>query len=343
MTAPLRVGLIGYGYAGQTFHAPLLGSTDGMVLNRICSSKPELVQRDWPGCMVDAYPMQTLQHPEVDLVVIATPNDSHAPLAAAALRAGKHVVVDKPFTLTVTEAEALLALAEQQQRVLSVFHNRRWDADFLTLQQLLADGVLGQVCHVESRFDRFRPQVRERWRERAELGGGLWYDLGPHLLDQAVCLFGLPQRLQAQLHTVRPGGSRDDWAHVLLDYGSLQVELRASMLVGGGLPRFAVHGTQGSWIKHGLDVQEQQLQQGIRPGHADWGLDPVPGLLLPERDHAQPASPRGNYPAYYAGIRDCITQGQPNPVSATSALHVMRLLERAQQSAAEGRSLPVSA
>lgn len=341
MSPVLRVGLIGYGYAGQTFHAPLLACIPGVVLSRICTSKPELVQRDWPGCAVDATPDQTLSHPDVDLIVIATPNDTHAPLAAAALRAGKHVVVDKPFTLTVAEAEALVALANQQQRVLSVFHNRRWDADFLTLQQLLAAGVLGEVCHLESRFDRFRPQVRERWRERAEQGGGLWYDLGPHLLDQAVCLFGMPKRLQAQLHTVRPGGSRDDWAHVLLDYGNRHVELRASMLVGGGLPRFAVHGTKGSWIKFGLDVQEQQLQQGMRPADPDWGLDPQPGELLPHGDEAQSLSLRGNYPAYYAAIRDCILLGTANPVSAASALAVMRLLERARQSALEGCGLPV--
>ncbi len=199
MPNTLRVGLVGYGYAGKTFHAPLLGTAPGITLAAIASSKPDVVLADWPEVTVYPTPEALIAAAEIDLVVIATPNDTHAPLASAALAAGKHVVVDKPFTLTVAEAEALQAQAAQVGRVLSVFHNRRWDADFLGLQQLLASGRLGRVTEFTSRFDRYRPEVRQRWREAATIGAGIWYDLGPHLIDQALTLFGLPDAISADL------------------------------------------------------------------------------------------------------------------------------------------------
>ncbi len=191
MSDAIRVGLVGFGYASKTFHAPLIGGTPGMALKAVASSDADKVHADWPGVKVMSAPGDLLDDPDIDLVVIATPNDTHFPLAKAALEAGKHVVVDKPFTVTLSQARELESLAKHCGRILSVFHNRRWDSDFLTVSALINEGQLGEVCYFESHFDRFRPQVRQRWREQAGPGSGIWYDLAPHLLDQVVVLFGL--------------------------------------------------------------------------------------------------------------------------------------------------------
>src|SRR6185295_3701418 len=195
----LRVALIGYGYAGRTFHAPLIGGTPGLELAVICSSRAERVHADLPGIRVVASPEDACGRPSSDLGVIATPHDSHVALATTALRAGKHVVIEKPVATTLEEARQLAAAAQDIDRVIAVFHNRRWDGDFLAVRDLLNRGVLGNLSQFESHFDRFRPFVRDRWRERAGIGGGLWYDLGPHLVDQALQLFGLPDRVTASL------------------------------------------------------------------------------------------------------------------------------------------------
>jgi len=342
MTPPLNVALIGYGYAGQTFHAPLLRATAGLRLSVVASSRPERVLAELPDVTVVADPVAALARPEVALVVIASPNASHAPLADAALRAGKHVVVDKPFTLTLAEARALAVLARHQQRLLSVFHNRRWDSDFLAVRALLAEGRLGEITHFESRFDRYRPEVRDRWREQDVPGGGLWYDLGPHLVDQALQLFGLPARVGGLFAAQRDGALTPDWCQVQLDYGRLQVTLQASTLVGGGMPRFAVHGRGGSWVKYGLDVQESQLLAGVSPGEPGWGIDPQPATRYPgDGSSIEEALPAGNYGAYYRGVADAIRQHGPNPVAPAEAIAVMAVLETAMASAKQGRMLPL--
>jgi predicted dehydrogenase len=204
--AVVRVGLVGYGYAGKTFHAPLIGAVPGLQLAVVGSSRRDAVQAAYPGVAVcDAMAVAT--HTEVDLVVIASPNESHFPLAAAALAAGKHVVIDKPFTVTLAEARSLVNMARKHQRILSVFHNRRWDSEVLATKEILESGVLGEVSHYECHMDRFRPLVRQRWREDPGPGAGLWFDLGPHLIDQALYLFGLPDSVNASFATLREGGS----------------------------------------------------------------------------------------------------------------------------------------
>src|SRR6195952_5025482 len=240
--ARLRVGLIGYGYAGKTFHAPLISAVPALELAAVASSDAAKVHADWPGLTVHATPAELIARDDLDLVVIATPNDTHHPLARAALRAGRHVVVDKPFTVTLADARELVALASERGRVLSVFHNRRWDGDFLTLRRLVADGALGRVVEMSSRHDRFRPEVRPRWRERAEPGAGLWFDLGPHLLDQALQLFGHPRAITLARDLTRDGALADDWFHASLRYDRLHVQLHAGMLVADSGPRFAVTG-----------------------------------------------------------------------------------------------------
>jgi predicted dehydrogenase len=339
-----NVALLGFGLAGRVFHAPLIQACTGLHLHSVVSRQIDAVQSQYPQARVLADPAQAWRDPDIDLVVVATPNASHAPLAMSALEAGKHVVVDKPMALDATQVQAMIECAQRHGRILSAFHNRRWDADFLTLRALLQAGALGQPAELHSHFDRFRPQVPDRWRDRAGAGSGLWYDLGPHLVDQALQLFGPPLALHADLAMQREGASAVDYFHVQLRYPRLRVHLHAGALVAGGSPRFAVHGTGGSWIKHGLDPQEDALRAGQLPGGEGWGRDPRPGQLLrADADgHLQvQVAPdlRGDYPAYYAALAAAIGGQGPVPVTAQEALQVARLIDLGLASARLRREL----
>ena len=339
---PLRVALIGYGYAGRTIHAPLIRSADGLELVAVGSSRADEVRTQLPGVRVEADYMKLATSPDIDLVVIATPNDTHHPLAHAALTSGRHVIVDKPFAVTLAQADELVALSLQTGRLLSVFHNRRWDGDFLSLQTSISSGELGDVREFVSRFDRFDPVPRDRWRERDVPGGGLWHDLGPHLIDQALVLFGLPDAVQADLACLRDGEpSSVDYAQVCLHYRKRRVTLHCTRLSGWQGARFEAHGTKGSFHSFGLDVQEPQMKAGLRPGEAGWGEDDRP-VYLSLGPGAQPAPRRriaGAYMRYFAGVRDAIVSGGPNPVPPDQAREVMRVLELAIESSNTGRTL----
>ncbi|HEU4327219.1 MAG TPA: oxidoreductase [Roseiflexaceae bacterium] len=345
METPIRVGLVGYGFAGRTFHAPLIAATPGLQLAAVATSGPERARADWPEADTVPTSEALLARGDIDLAVIATPNHTHAPLACAALDAGVHVVVDKPFTITVEEARELEARAMRAGRLLSVFHNRRWDSDFLTLRRLVEVGELGELALVESRFDRYRPEVRQRWREQSGPGSGLWYDLGPHLVDQALALFGRPEALWADIAAQRPGAQTDDYFQAVLRYDRLRVVLRASMLAADPGPRLAVYGTRGSYTKRGLDPQEDALKAGRYPPAADWGRDERDGELTLWRDggpHTSrlPTLP-GDYPAYYAGLRDAILGRGPAPVTAAEGVAVMELIALGLRSSAERREQAV--
>lgn len=346
MAETLRVGLVGYGYASKTFHAPLIAGTPGLELAAVVSSDAGKVHADWPALPVVSEPQALFNDPTLDLIVIPTPNDTHYPLAQQALAAGKHVVVDKPFTVTLSQARALQQQAQQRGLLLSVFHNRRWDSDFLTLKTLLQEGSLGEVVYFESHFDRFRPQVRQRWREQGGAGSGIWYDLGPHLIDQALQLFGKPQTLFVDLGQLRPGSQSVDYFHALLQYGKRRVVLHASMLTAAEGPRYIVHGTQGSYIKYGLDPQEDRLKAGDRLPQTDWGYDMRDGVVTLSRDDVLVEQPLltlpGNYPAYYAAIRDAINGDGANPVPAAEAIAVMEMIELGIESDKQQAALPVS-
>lgn len=342
---PVRVGLIGYGYVGKTFHAPLVRSVSGLALTIVASSRPEAVLADIPEAQVFADPIAVATHPALDLIVIASPNESHYPLTAAALRAGKHVVCDKPFTLTLLEAEALSHLAQQQGRLLSVFHNRRWDSEVLATRAVIASGTLGEISLLEIHMDRYRPAVRKRWRESSGPGAGLWFDLGPHLIDQALQQFGMPDIVFAQLAVQREGGETDDWAHILLAYGKTRVILHATLLAaGGGMPRTVVHGTRGSWAKFGGDLQEARLKEGMRPDAPGFGEDPDPGLFYagPGVKPQPVPAPGANQRDYYVAIVEAIRGRAPNPVPPSEAVAVMAVLEACFESARRGVALPVS-
>ena len=335
------VALIGYGYAGRVFHAPLIRATPGLELAIISSSRPERVRADLPGIPVVSSPEEACALPSVDLVVIATPNDTHVPIATTALRAGKHVVVEKPMAPTLEGAREIAALAQSLDRVLAVFQNRRWDGDFLDLTELLRSRALGDVTHFESHFDRYRPLVRDRWRERAGVGSGVWYDLGPHLVDQALQLFGLPDRVMTSLAAQRTGAQADDWAHVVLEYSRLRVILHTSMLVAASLPRFIVHGTTASWIKYGLDSQERQLNSVFTPAAAAKVEDPERAVLVDGENGRETEMPvrHGDYSQFYLRLRDALQGIGSNPVPPQEALGVMAIVELAIQSSSAGRAL----
>lgn len=336
----VRVGLIGYGFAGKTFHAPLVSADPSLKLTAVASSDPAKVQADLPGMRVFADPLELMRQADIDLVVIASPNRTHAPLAAAALLAGKHVVVDKPFTLDLAEARRLSALANEEGRLLSVFHNRRWDSDFLTVRRAIDEGLVGTVAHYESHFDRFRPDVRARWREDGGPGSGVWFDLGPHLVDQALQLFGPPLWVQGSLARQREGALTDDWAHVVLDYGRCQAVLHAGMLAAVPGPRFVVHGSRSTLVKQLPDRQEAQLREGMQPGAPTWGEDPDDLAVVDGQgaSHRRPATP-GDQRRYYRAVAEALTAGAPNPVTPAQATTVMAVVEAAASSAVQRRAV----
>lgn len=358
LPAPVRVALIGYGNAARIFHAPLINGVPGLHLACVCSSKPQQVRADWPQVSVVATPEDAFADPHTDLVVIATGNESHHLLARAALLAGKHVVVDKPCTVTLEQTQDLLQTAQTAGRVLTVFQNRRWDADFLALRQVLDSGVLGRIVHFESHFDRYRPVVPDRWREQNLPGSGLWFDLGAHLVDQCLQLFGAPDDLLVDLACQRDSAQVNDYFHAQLRYttrhAGLRVLLHGSALVPAVGPRLVVHGTRGSFVKYGLDVQEDALKAGGRPqwdgshgsATAGWGCDPQVGSVTVQTDAGPVVTPApdvpGNYLAFYAQLCEHLQGRTPEPAVTPAQVELaMRLLVQGARSAALGQFVPV--
>lgn len=328
----IRVGLIGYGLAGAVFHEPLIRACELLELTAVLTS------RDHP---LRAASLDDLLE-RCELVVVASPNDSHFPLARAALGHGKHVIVDKPFTVTIEEADALISFARQADRMLTVFHNRRWAADFLTVRKVLSR--LGELFLVEANWDRFRPEVRQRWRELPGPGAGLLADLGPHMIDEALQLFGMPDAISADIFAQRPGAMVDDYFDLRLEYGRLRVCLRASSMVSARRPRFAVHGSGGSFVKHGLDPQETQLQAGMDPRDPRFGIEEHSGTLtLPDGTVEQVPGERGRYLAFYELAAAAIEGGAPVPVTPEDARTGLFLIDLARRASALGQRLPVPA
>src|SRR5688500_1587533 len=281
----IKVGLVGYGLAGAVFHAPLIGACDALELAAVVTS------RETPNAVRTLEKLLGLS----ELVVIASPNRTRFPLAKQALEAGKHVVIDKPMTVMAGEAEELIALAAERRRVLTVFHNRRWDGDYLTVRKILPR--LGEVTLFEAYWDRFRPAIKLGWREIPDEGAGLLSDLGPHLIDQALQLFGMPEAVSADIEMQRAGAAVDDYFELTLHYGARRVKLGASTMVADPRPRFALHGSAGSFVKHGLDTQEEALKAGVDPLSAGFGIDERHGeLTLPDGSGETVPTEPGNLP-----------------------------------------------
>ena len=337
----IRVGLVGFGFVSKTFHVPLLEGTDGYTITAVSSRHPADVKAVLPDVEVVSDPIALTTHPAVDLVVIASPNETHAPLAQAAMRAGRNVVVDKPFTVTLEEARQLAGIARENDVLLSVFQNRRWDSDFLTIQDAIRRNVVGKVVRFESRIDRFRPEVKDRWREIPGPGAGLLYDLGPHLIDQALLLFGIPDSVQATLAKQRRGARTDDFFQLVLRFGEMIATLEAGSLVSGGSARFAVHGERASAVKQKPDGQEDQLKAGVMPGSGDWGFDPDDAVLYDGEGGEKRTlkSARGDQRGYYFALREAVHGRGQNPVTPEQGATVMAIIEAALRSDHEGRRM----
>ncbi|WP_328538593.1 Gfo/Idh/MocA family protein [Streptomyces sp. NBC_00344] len=352
MTAtPQRVGLVGYGLAGSVFHAPLIAATEGLVLDTVVTSdeeRQEQARAEFPDVRFADTPDALRERAgELDLIVIASPNKTHVPIATAALKAGLSVVVDKPIAGTAAEARELAALAAGRGLLLSVFQNRRWDNDFLTLRKLIADGELGDVTRFESRFERWRPQPKGGWRESGDPSeiGGLLYDLGSHLVDQALVLFGPAASVYAESDVRRPGAKADDDTFIAITHvNGVRSHLYASATAAQLGPRFRALGSAAGYVKYGLDPQEAALRDGKRPsGAAGWGEEPESqwGHLgsgesaLTGGGTPVPTLP-GDYPAFYAAVSQALRTGGRPPVTADEAAAALDVLEAARRSAREG-------
>lgn len=331
----IGVGLVGYGLGGRAFHAPYVNATQGMELRAVVSRQADKVLSDHPHVTVVESVNLLLDMPGIDLVVISSPDALHAEHAMASLEAGKHIVVDKPFATRLEDAIAIKRLADEKGRIAAAFHNRRWDADFLTLRRVLRDGLLGPIVQFESHFDRWRPLPADSWKEARE--GGSWMDLGPHLVDQALELFGLPISISADIAALRPGAPAPDYFHAVLHYPDMRAILHSSKLIADNGLRFAIHGRRGSWIKHGLDPQEGAALAGEVPGQLPaWGLDLQEGVYMSGEEqsgHRVLPNERGDYLAFWRQLAAAIAGHGANPVPADAAVAVMKVLQAGLESA----------
>ena len=303
----LNVGLVGFGFAAKVFHAPVIRAVDGLLLTTIVQRHGPPDQRYADVEFVRS--VDELLTRKIDLVVVATPNTSHYPIAKQCLLAGRHVVVDKPFTPTLAEAEELVQVAKQQRRIVTVYQDRRYTGDFATVQQVVGEGALGRVVTFESHFDRFRPELKPNaWREQAHPGSGVWFDIGPHLFDQALLLFGVPEAIVADIRIERDGAVVDDAFDVTLYYRHARAVLRASMLRPPHGPTWIVNGTKGSFIKYGMDPQEAALKEGRTPDEPDWDSEPpdLYGKLVTADATRTVPTLRTSFAHYYENVRDAM-------------------------------------
>lgn len=335
----IPTALCSFGMSGQIFHAPFIQAHPGFNFYGVWERSKNLAAATYPGLTTFRSLEAMLEDETVELVVVNTPNHAHYDHARLALLAGKHVIVEKPFTVSSAEAGELTQLAESRGLMLSAYHNRRYDSDFRTLKKLIDEGWLGDMVEAEFHYDRFRPEPGPKLhKENPGPGAGALYDLGAHLIDQALQLFGTPQSLFADLAAMRPGSKVDDYFELLLYYSNFRVRLKCSYLVREALPASILHGSRGSFIKAKSDPQEAMLQAGHRPGAAGWGEEPESawGLLHTEKNNEIirkhiPSMP-GNYGDYYEGIYQSLVQGTPPPVSSKEAGLVVRLIELAVES-----------
>ncbi|MDA1476417.1 oxidoreductase [Bacillus changyiensis] len=334
----IRTGLLGYGLSGSVFHAPLLSVLTEFEIKKVMTSRKEQVHQDIPGTKTVSSIDEITNDPDIDLVIVTTPSGLHFEMAKQCLLAGKHVVLEKPMTTNAEEAKTLIEIAKEQNVVLSVFHNRRWDNDFLTIKQIIKEEQLGEINTFHASFDRYRPNVRQRWKEQKGAGSGSLYDLGSHLIDQALHLFGKPNAVTAQVISQRNNAETDDYFHVVLSYDNLQVLLHSGSIVPANGPRYQVHGSKGSFMKYGIDGQEEALRTGQKPVDASWGADSPEyygELTLVEGENIKKETVKtlnGSYLTYYKELAACILKGGKPPVTAEEGLDVISIIESAWKS-----------
>jgi len=342
----LGVGIIGFGVSGKYFHAPFIHCSPDFELKAVISSREEEIQALYPYVKTWSDPDRLFANKEIDLIIVATPNTTHFDLGKRALESGKHVIIEKPFTPTSRETEELTAIARGKKLVLSVYHNRRWDGDFLTVKRIAETGLLGRIIEFESHFDRYHPESDpQKWRFIDRPGSGLLFDLGTHLIDQAVCLFGKPEAVWADLRTHQDTCQVDDSFEVHLEYGKVKVTLKGSNLVRELGPRFIINGTKGSFIKYGLDPQEEKLRRGFIPDTNNLGKEDACmfGILNTEIDglhfRGRVETIAGNYAGYFANIYNAITHNEELIVKPEEAALIIEIIERAFESHRQKRIL----
>ncbi|MGC2160941.1 MAG: Gfo/Idh/MocA family oxidoreductase [Silvibacterium sp.] len=343
MTKDLRVGVIGFGLAGRIFHTAVIAATPGLELACIVQRHGEEAIEAHPGVQICRSVEEMLRDNSIRLVVVATPNYTHFEIALRCLYAGRNVVIDKPFTLTSDEARQLIDEARKHGVLVTAYQNRRWDGDFVTLQQVLASGELGRVVSYESHFDRFREAPRlDVWRESGAPGGGILYDLGSHLIDQATVLFGNPKSVWADVRIDRENGVTDDAFDVMLKFDGVTAMLRATLTAATPGPRFVVHGTKGSFVKWGLDPQEDALKAGAKFGDSGFGEEPESqwgDLHIAGQPVRKIKTAAGDYRGIYANVRDAVLGKEKLAVTPEQAWRTTRLIELARLSCSEGRRL----
>ena len=345
----ISTAIISYGISSKTFHIPFLTTHGGYSLDMILERNGETAKEKFPSIKIVKNIETVLNDPSIELVVITSPNTTHFPYAKAALEAGKHVVVEKPFTNTSAEALELIELSKKTGKICSVFHNRRYVADFLTMKKILEDGLLGEPREFFAHYDRFRPDPRTYglWREHELPGSGVFYDLGPHLIDQVLVLFGKPSFITADIRKMKSYSKVDDFFDVKLEYDNLIVTLHSSMLVKEMGPRYMIHGTKGSFIKHGEDPQEDLLKAGVVPTGPDWGKEEPSnfGLIHTEVDGKEVReiypSLKGSFGYYYDNLYKSITANQPLKETAVDGYNVIKLIELAFESSSLRKTIEV--
>ncbi len=350
MSNVIRTGIIGFGASGRVFHAPFVNVVDGLELTKVSTSNPvniQIANERYPNTKVVNTPQEIIEDPNIDLVIVTSPNTDHFRWSKEGLLANKHVMVEKPFTVTVEEADELVALAKKQNKVLTVYHNRRFTSDTKTVKKLLDSNLLGEVRDYEAHYDRYRTEPRPggAWREDPLPGSGIFYDLGSHLIDQTLWFFGMPESVTAHIDSQRPWAKADDHFDVRLHYPEFNVTLKAGMLCKIPGPNYMIHGTKGTYIKHGLDVQEAALNAGDIPEGADWGREPkeIWGRIETEYNGVNISglieSENGDYRDYFINLRDAIWGKTEIAVKPEEARNVIKIIELAFQSSKERRTI----
>lgn len=344
MSTPIKTGLCSYGHSGYAFHAPFIHIHPGFELTAVVERSKHLTQQRYPYVKIYGDISTLMADTSLELIVVNTPNYTHYEYTKAALLAGKNVIVEKPFTVTVAQGEELLQLAASKKLLLSVYQNRRYDSDYKIVRKVVEDGLLGDVLEVEFHYDRFKEELSyKKHKEVAEAGTGVLYDLGSHLIDQALTIFGMPKAVWGDVRIIRKDSVVDDYFELLLYYDQLRVRLKSSYLVREALPAYILHGRKGSFIKSKSDIQEALLMKGVLPDTPDWGAEaPYEWGLLHTEINGKVVkeylpSVNGNYLDYYQGIYSAIREGKPNPVTPEDGLNVIRIIEATFKSSEEGR------
>ena len=339
----IKTGIASYGLSGKAFHAPFIETNETFELSAICERSKNEASKIYPHVKIVRSFDALLADTSLELIIVNTPDVTHFDYCRAALEAGKHVIVEKPFVFTVAEGEMLIKLAAEKGLMLTVFQNRRWDGDFMTIRKLRDENRLGRIVEYRAAFQRFRPQIASTWKEKHDRFVGIVYNLGPHLVDQAICLFGKPTGVFAQIKKQRDDSQIDDFCHIILIYPELQVTLTAGMLMKEPIASFVLHGTNGSFVKHGIDPQEDQLRAGMLPTENGYGLDTPEnfGTLVYEQNgetiRENVETLQGNYKYYFDAVAESIRKQSDPPVSPTENLLIIRILEAAYQSNEENR------